>query len=122
MRLPITILFCTAFISASVTAAAVTTPTITVYTEPPELEIWVEGEYLGVGEVDLFGPFDDYVEITVKGEGYEDTAKVIRSPDMDEGNLVVVIVAEKKRGASGRSLGLGFATGLAILGLLWLGG
>lgn len=122
MRVPVVVLLCIAVLSASVATVAETVPTITVYAEPPELEIWVDGERIGVGEAVLFGPFEDYVEVTVKGEGYEDTGKVIRSSGGDEGNLVIVIAGEKKRGASWRSLGLGFATCLVILGLMWLGG
>jgi hypothetical protein len=122
LRLPITILICATIVGTPVTVAAATTPTITVYTEPPELEIWVDGERLGVGEVVLFGPFDDYVEVTVKGKGYKDNDKVIKSPGSGERNLVIVIAGEKKRGFSWKALGIGLAVVLGPFCLIFAGG
>jgi len=121
LKLTITIALCSTLMGASFTAYAAAAPTITVYTEPPELEIWADGERLGVGEVVLFGPFEDYVEVTVKGKGYKDTDKVIRSPEKGEGNLVIVVIGEKKRGFSWSSLGIGLVAGLAMLGLIAVG-
>jgi hypothetical protein len=122
MRVPVVVLLCIAVLSASVATVAETVPTITVYAEPPELEIWVDGERIGVGEAVLFGPFEDYVEVTVKGEGYEDTGKVIRSSGGDEGNLVIVIAGEKKRGFSWKALGIGLAVVLGPFCLIFAGG
>lgn len=119
MKLQVVIVLCVALVGISTAAEVV--PTITVYAEPAELEIWVDGERIGVGEAVLFGPFDDYVEVTVKGEGYKDTARIIRSPTSDEGNLVIVIAGEKKRGASWRSLGIGLAAGLGMFCLIFAG-
>jgi hypothetical protein len=121
MKVPVVVLLCISVLSASVATVAETAPTITVYTEPTELEIWVDGERVGVGEAVLFGPFDDYVEVTAKGKGYKDTAKVIRSPRSSDGNLVIVIAGEKKRGFSKGSLVIGLGVGLAMFCLIFAG-
>jgi hypothetical protein len=103
-------------------ASVAIAPTVTVYTEPPELEIWVDGEHLGVGEVVLVGPFDDYVEVTVRGSGYQEKTEIVDPPTEEDEDVVIVIVGEKTRGFSWPSLGIGTALGLGILGLLWLAG
>jgi hypothetical protein len=119
LKMQVVILLCVALADVSATTAI--TPTITIYTEPPELEIWADGEYVGVGEAVLFGPFENYVEVTVKGEGYKDTVKEIRSPGADGRNLVIVAAVEKKKGFSWDSLGIGFATGLGMFCLIFAG-
>lgn len=112
MRIPITIVLCSTLVGASV-AAAGTVPTITIYTEPPELEIWVDGERMGVGEVVLFGPFDDYVEVTVKGKGYQETTEVV-DPPTDDGERVIVIIRGEPSGFNVVSLVEGVGAGFLI--------
>ncbi|UCE27841.1 MAG: hypothetical protein JSW52_03555 [Candidatus Coatesbacteria bacterium] len=102
--------------------AAATAPTITVYTEPPELGIWVDGERLGVGEVVLFGPFDDYVEVTVKGKGYEEKTQVVDPPTEEGEDVVIIMIGEKTRAFSWASMGIGAGIALGILGLLLVAG
>jgi hypothetical protein len=121
MKVVVVISLCMVLLSASVAAVGGTTPTISVYTEPTELEIWVDGERVGVGEAVILGPFDDYVEVTAKGKGYKDTAKVIRSPRSSDGNLVIVITGEKKRGFSKGSLVIGLGVSLAMFCLIFAG-
>lgn len=117
----LTLLSYTALVIVS-PAAAGTVPTITIYTEPPELEIWADGRYLGVGDAVLFGPFEDYVEVTVKGEGYVETTQVIDPPTEEDEDVVVVMASGKTGGFSWPSLGIGAGIALGIIGLLWLAG
>ncbi len=100
-------------------AAAETAPTITVYAEPPELEIWVDGERIGVGEAVLFGPFDDYVEVMVKGEGYAETTEVVDPPTEEDEDVTVVVVSEKVRGFSWLSLGIGVGIGIVMFSAIF---
>ena len=102
-------------------AAAETVPTITVYAEPPELEIWVEGERTGVGFAVLFGPFDDYVEVTVKGEGYEEITQVVDPPTEEDEDVVIIVVSGKTRGFSWPSLGIGAALGIGSFVMIFGG-
>lgn len=120
MRVPITVVLCSVLAGASVAVAAEVVPTITVYTEPPELEIWVDGERVGIGEAVFFGPFDDYVEVTVRGEGYDENTEVIDSPTEENEDVVIVVVSEKTRGFSWASLGIGFGSGLATASIILL--
>jgi len=103
------------------TAAAETVPTITVYTEPPELEIWVDGDRVGVGEAVLFGPFDDYVEVTVKGEGYKETTEIVDPPTEEDEDVVIVMIGEKTRGFSWPSMGIGAALGIGSFVMIFGG-
>lgn len=102
-------------------AVAETVPTITVYTEPPELEIWVDGEYLDVGETVLFGPFEDYVEVTVRGKGYAETTEVVDPPTEKDEDVVVIVISGKTRGFSWPSLGIGAALGLGTFFVIFGG-
>ncbi|UCE27843.1 MAG: hypothetical protein JSW52_03565 [Candidatus Coatesbacteria bacterium] len=115
MRVPITIVICANIIGAPATAAAAAAPTITVYTEPPELEIWVDGEYLGAGDAVLSGPFDDYVEVTVKGKGYKETTEVI-DPPTEGGEDVILIITGVPYNFSVLSLILGTLTTFTVVG------
>jgi hypothetical protein len=121
VRVPATIIICAIVVGASVAATSATTPTITVYTEPPELEIWVNGKYLGVGDAVLFGPFEDYVEVTVKGKGYAETSEVVDPPTEEDEDVVIVVVSEKTRGFSWSSLGIGAALGIGSFVMIFGG-
>jgi hypothetical protein len=112
MRESIVYIICVAILGASAAAAAETAPTITVYTEPPELEIWVDGRYLGVGDAVFFGPFEDYVKVTVTGTGYQETTEIVDPPTVEGEDVTVVIVSEKVRGFSWVSLGIGVGIGV----------
>jgi hypothetical protein len=122
MRGSIIYIICVAILGASAAAAAATAPTITVFTEPPELEIWLDGERVGVGEVVLFGPFDDYVEVTVRGTGYQETTEIVDPPTEEDEDVIVVIASERKRWFSMGSLGVGFGIGLAVASSILLFG
>jgi hypothetical protein len=113
MKSFVVISLCITLLSLSVVEAAPgNIPTITIYTEPPELEIWADGEYLGVGDAVLFGPFEDYVEVTVRGEGYVETTQVIDPPTEEDEDVVIIITGEKTRGVSWPSIGIGAALGI----------
>lgn len=116
MKVPVVTALCTAILGASVAVAAETVPTITIYTEPPELEIWADGEYLGVGEAVLFGPFEDYVEVTVKGKGLYSVETV--DPPTDEGEHAIVIITGEPSDFNVFSLleGVGAGFLMALLG------
>jgi hypothetical protein len=120
LKVQVVILLCVTLVGVSVTTA--TTPTITIYTEPPELEIWADGEYLGVGDAVLVGPFEDYVEVTVKGKGYKEKTEIIDPPTEEDEDVVIIIVGEKTRGFSWPSMGIGAGIALGILGLLFIAG
>jgi hypothetical protein len=122
MRGSIIYIICVAILGASAAAAAATAPTITVFTEPPELEIWLDGERVGVGEAVLFGPFDDYVEVTVRGKGYAETTEIVDPPMVEGEDVIVVIASERKRWFSMGSLGVGFGIGLAVASSILLFG
>jgi hypothetical protein len=102
-------------------ATAETAPTVTVYTEPPELEIWVDDERLGVGEAVLLGPFEDYVEVTVRGSGYKETTEIIDPPTEEDEDVVVIVISGKTRGFSWPSLGIGAALGLGTFFVIFGG-
>ena|GEM_PF-1383251 len=121
MRLATTIVIFTSLMGTVLTAAAETVPTITVYTEPPELEIWVDGDRVGVGEAVLFGPFDDYVEVTVKGEGYKETTEIVDPPTEEDEDVVIVMIGEKTRGFSWPSMGIGAALGIGSFVMIFGG-
>lgn len=123
MKVAAVISLCITLLSLSVVVtAAENIPTITVYTEPPELEVWADGEYLGVGDAVLFGPFGGYVEVTVKGEGYVETTEIVDPPTEEGENVVVVIASEKKRWFSMGSFGVGFGIGLVAVSSILLFG
>jgi len=121
LRLATTIVIFTSLMGTVLTAAAETVPTITVYTEPPELEIWVDGDRVGVGEAVLFGPFDDYVEVTVKGEGYKETTEIVDPPTEEDEDVVIVMIGEKTRGFSWPSMGIGAALGIGSFVMIFGG-
>jgi len=121
MRGSIIYIICVAILGASAAAAAATAPTITVFTEPPELEIWLDGERVGVGEVVLFGPFDDYVEVTVRGTGYQETTEIVDPPTEEDEDVIIVIASGKTRGFSWPSLGIGAALGLGTFFVIFGG-
>ena len=67
--------------------------TLTIQTEPTGLEVWRDGEQLGVSPVTIEGPFDDPVEITVKSPKGDHVSYVKVPPD--EENHIVFISIEK---------------------------
>ncbi len=113
MKLQVVIVLCVALVGISTAAEVV--PTITVYAEPPELEIWVDGERIGVGEAVLFGPFDDYVEVTVKGRGYKEINQVVDPPTEEDEDVIFIITGEP-RDFSVLSLLLGTLTTFTFVG------
>jgi len=118
MRKPAVFVICATLLSVSIIYAT-TAPTITVYTEPPELEIWVDGERVGVSEAVLFGPFNDYIEVTVKGKGYKEQTQVVDPPTEEDEDVVIVMIGEKTRGFSWPSLGIGAGIGIGTFVMIF---
>jgi len=64
--------------------------TITVRTEPPALDVSVDGEYLGKAPVIAEEPFGNTVKITVSGEGIEEFTLITSPPEGDTEKIIEV--------------------------------
>ncbi|MCP4231922.1 MAG: PEGA domain-containing protein [bacterium] len=96
-RIPIIVILITALAGNALAG------TITVTTDPPGLDISVDGEYLGKAPVSVEGPFGNTVKITVSGEGINEF-NLITSPP--EGDAEKVIEVDGERGTATSASGL----------------
>ena len=96
-RIPIIIILITALTGNAFAG------TIIVFTEPPGLDLTVDGEYLGKAPVSTDGPFGNTVKIAVSGEVIEDFTLITSPP---EGDAEKVIEVDGERGTATAVSGL----------------
>jgi len=89
--------------------------TITLYTDPPGMEVWADGEYVGTGPAGLTGPFVGPVNIVVRDYSAEYTTTIETEPGVDY-ELVITCGPDKGRGwFDWCSFGLGLAAPFGVL-------
>ncbi len=80
-------------------AGAAGAQTITIKTDPPDLDVTVDGEYIGKAPVTVEKRFDNTIKITISGEGIEEFSLYSSPPGLYQ-NKIIEIDAEKGTGIS----------------------